>query len=169
MKSIIMDKAAMGRSILRISNEVVEKNKGTDKLVIIGIIRRGEDLAKRIAKEIEKLEGSVPVYSINIRNFRDDIINRDKNIKINIPIENKNIVLVDDVFFTGRTVRAALNALSSSGRPKRIQLATLIDRGHRELPIRPDFVGKNLPTSLEEKVVVLLEETDGIDQVYIEK
>ncbi|MDO5041140.1 MAG: bifunctional pyr operon transcriptional regulator/uracil phosphoribosyltransferase PyrR [Peptoniphilus sp.] len=169
MKSIIMDEPAINRSILRISYEIVERNKGIKDLVLVGIIRRGEDIAGRIANKISELEGNVPVYSIDITNFRDDIGYRSANIDVEIPVDNKNVILVDDVFFTGRTIRAAMDALTFSARPKTIQLATLIDRGHREFPIRPDYVGKNVPTSRDEDVIVNLIELDGIDQVYILK
>ncbi|CDZ74960.1 pyrimidine operon regulatory protein/uracil phosphoribosyltransferase PyrR [Peptoniphilus sp. ING2-D1G] len=169
MKNIIMDELAINRSILRISYEIVEKNKGIKDLILVGIIRRGEDIARRISSKISELEGNIPVYSIDITNFRDDIEYRNTNIRIDIPVNNKNVILVDDVFFTGRTTRAAMDALTSSARPKTIQLATLIDRGHRELPIRPDYVGKNVPTSKDENVIVNLKEIDGIDQVYILK
>lgn len=171
MKNIIMDEMAIKRAISRISNEIIEKNKGTEDLILIGIIRRGEDIAKRISKKIFEIENrKIDVYPIDVTNFRDDI---KASAKINnnffIPVNGKKIILVDDVLFTGRTVRAAIDAILSKGRPKKIELVSFIDRGHRELPIRPDFIGKNLPTSMSEKVVVNIIEVDHIDQVYIEK
>lgn len=170
MKNIIMDEIAIKRAISRISNEIIEKNKGIDNIILIGIIRRGENLASRIARKIEEIEGiKIDVIPIDITNFRDDIDFKDNVEKLNIPLDNKIVILVDDVLFTGRTVRAAIDAILYSGRPKRIELVTLIDRGHRELPIRPDFVGKNVPTSISEKVVLNLSEIDEKDQVYIEK
>lgn len=171
MKSLIMDSMAMNRSIQRIAYEIIEKNKGTENLILVGVVRRGENIAQRLAEKISQLEKTVDVYSIDITNFRDD--NKEKNLaenyKINIPIDDKKIIIVDDVFHTGRTIRAALDAICTSGRPKNVQLATLIDRGHREFPIRPDYVGKNLPTSLDENVIVHIKEIDGEDEVYIEK
>ncbi|EFI42307.1 bifunctional pyr operon transcriptional regulator/uracil phosphoribosyltransferase PyrR [Peptoniphilus sp. oral taxon 386] len=171
MKNIIMDEMAIKRAISRISNEIIEKNKGTEDLILIGVIRRGEDIAKRISKKIFEIENrKIDVYPIDVTNFRDDI---EASAKINnnffIPVNGKKIILVDDVLFTGRTVRAAIDAILSKGRPKKIELVSFIDRGHRELPIRPDFIGKNLPTSMSEKVVVNIIEVDHIDQVYIEK
>ncbi|WP_036728734.1 bifunctional pyr operon transcriptional regulator/uracil phosphoribosyltransferase PyrR [Peptoniphilus mikwangii] len=171
MKNIIMDEMAIKRAISRISNEIIEKNKGTEDLILIGVIRRGEDIAKRISKKIFEIENrKIDVYPIDVTNFRDDI---KASAKINnnffIPVNGKKIILVDDVLFTGRTVRAAIDAILSKGRPKKIELVSFIDRGHRELPIRPDFIGKNLPTSMSEKVVVNIIEVDHIDQVYIEK
>ena len=170
MKNIIMDEIAIKRAISRISNEIIEKNKGIDNIILIGIIRRGENIANRIAKKIYEIENrKVKVYSIDITNFRDDLKIASRINKINIDVGNKIVILIDDVLFTGRTVRAALDSILNMGRPKKIEYVVLVDRGHRELPIRADFVGKNLPTSLNEKVVVNIKETDGIDQVYIEK
>ena len=170
MKNIIMDEIAIKRAISRISNEIIERNKGIDNIILIGIIRRGENIANRIAKKIYEIENrKVKVYSIDITNFRDDLKIASRINKINIDVGNKIVILIDDVLFTGRTVRAALDSILNMGRPKKIEYVVLVDRGHRELPIRADFVGKNLPTSLNEKVVVNIKETDGIDQVYIEK
>ena len=170
MKNIIMDEIAIKRAISRISNEIIERNKGIDNIILIGIIRRGENIANRIAKKIYEIENrEVKVYSIDITNFRDDLKIASRINKINIDVGNKIVILIDDVLFTGRTVRAALDSILNMGRPKKIEYVVLVDRGHRELPIRADFVGKNLPTSLNEKVVVNIKETDGIDQVYIEK
>lgn len=168
MKNIIMDEIAIKRAISRISNEIIEKNKGSKNLVILGIVSRGEDIAKRISLKISEIEGSnVLVYPIDPNNFRDDK-ETSREIDLNIDINGKTIILVDDVLYTGRTVRAAIDAILSIGRPQAIRLVALVDRGHRELPIRPDFIGKNLPTSRREKVVVQINEVDGEDSVYIE-
>ena len=169
---MIMDQKSMERGITRISHEILEKNKGATDIVIIGIHRRGIPLAKKIAKKIFEIENiQVSVGGIDITNYRDDI--KEKNIKniendiSKLDISEKKVVLVDDVLYTGRTVRAAMDALIDMGRPKAIQLAVLIDRGHRELPIRADYVGKNLPTSKEEIVKVYLEEMDEKTGVFI--
>jgi len=172
-KAEIMDENAMARALTRISHEIIEKNKGVEELVLIGIQRRGVPLAKRIARKISEVEGSeVPVGILDITLYRDDlsllaehpIIN---GTEINFSITDKKIVLVDDVIYTGRTVRAAIDALMDIGRPKMIQLAVLIDRGHRELPIRPDYVGKNVPTSKNEIINVKVTEIDGQNAVTI--
>ena len=166
-KAMIMDQKSMERGITRISHEILEKNKGATDIVIIGIHRRGIPLAKKIAQKIFEIENiQVSVGGIDITNYRDDI--KEKNIKnIENDISKLDIVLVDDVLYTGRTVRAAMDALIDMGRPKAIQLAVLIDRGHRELPIRADYVGKNLPTSKDEIVKVYLEEMDEKTGVFI--
>lgn len=168
-----MDEKAIERALVRISHEIVEKNKGTEDLVLVGIKRRGVPLAERIRKNILQFEGiDVPVTSVDITFYRDDL-EKDyenpliKNAEIGIPIKGKKIILVDDVLYTGRTVRAALDAVTSNGRPQSIQLAVLIDRGHRELPIRADYVGKNVPTSKEELIKVMLMEIDGRNAVDI--
>ena len=156
-------------------NSILEKNKGTEDVVIVGVIRRGSDIADRIALEIEKIDGvKVPVGSIDISFLRDDICHSENSPVVNdtnIPfdISGKNVILTDDVIYTGRTVRAAIDALFRLGRPKTVQLAVLIDRGLRELPIKPDYVGKNIPTSHSEFVEVKLEETDGEDAVSIKE
>jgi len=169
---MIMDQKSMERGITRISHEILEKNKGATDIVIIGIHRRGIPLAKKIAQKIFEIENiQVSVGGIDITNYRDDI--KEKNIKniendiSKLDISEKKVVLVDDVLYTGRTVRAAMDALIDMGRPKAIQLAVLIDRGHRELPIRADYVGKNLPTSKDEIVKVYLEEMDEKTGVFI--
>lgn len=168
MKNIIMDEIAIKRAISRISNEIIEKNKGTQDIILLGIVSRGEDIANRIAEKIFSIEGTkLDVYPIDTTNFRDDN-NSSREINLAVDINDKIIILVDDVLFTGRTVRAALDAILSIGRPRAVKLVVLIDRGHRELPIRPDFVGKNLPTSKKEKVIVEVQEVDGRDLVYIE-
>lgn len=172
-KAIIMDRTAIHRAINRIAHEIIEKNKGTEDLLLIGIQRRGVPLALRIAKKIKDFEGVLlPVGILDITFYRDDLSLLDEHPVVNstdisFSINNKKIVLVDDVLYTGRTVRAAMNAIIELGRPRIIQLAILIDRGHRELPIRADFIGKNVPTSKMEIVNVNLEEVDGIDVVTI--
>ncbi|NLM35406.1 MAG: bifunctional pyr operon transcriptional regulator/uracil phosphoribosyltransferase PyrR [Clostridiales bacterium] len=173
LKSVLMDDKAIRRSLIRVSHEIIEKNKGVEDIVLIGIKRRGYPLAQRIAKCIADIEGvDIPVGSVDISLYRDDLqtINdaprlNDKNL--GVEVKGKKVVLVDDVLFTGRTARAALEAVIDAGRPKMIQLAVLIDRGHRELPIRADFVGKNIPTSRNELISVSLTEIDKEDSVKI--
>lgn len=172
----VVDGAAMKRALTRITYEIIEQNKGLEDLVLVGIKTRGIYLAERIAKKMKELEEiSVPVGELDISLYRDDVHtseNRDPEIKgSNIPvsIEGKQVILIDDVLFTGRTIRAALDALMDIARPMKISLAVLVDRGHRELPIRADFVGKNIPTSLEEQVKVAVQEIDGEDHVLIQK
>lgn len=166
-KSDVLDRAAVGRSLARITHEIIEKNKGCENIVLIGIKRRGYPLAKALAENIEKFEGiEVPVGSIDITLYRDDLtetveIPKASSSEIPFEIAGRHVILVDDVIYTGRTVRAAIEAVFSYGRPKSIQLAVLIDRGHRELPIRPDFVGKNIPTSNTEIISVKVDEVDG--------
>ncbi len=170
-KAVIMDEKAMQRAVARISYEIIERNKGVKNLCIVGVMRRGVNLAQRIAEKIEEVEGSkVPLGILDITPHRDDReTTPDYRDRTNIPFEvaSKKIVLVDDVVYTGRSVRAAIDALMEKGRPQSIQFAVLVDRGHRELPIRADFIGKNVPTSSEEKVVVRVKEIDGEDQVAI--
>ncbi|MDF2567586.1 MAG: uracil phosphoribosyltransferase [Oscillospiraceae bacterium] len=170
-KAMILDEKAMQRAIARISYEIIERNKGTHDLCIVGILSRGAELAKRIAAKIQEVEGvQIPTGFIDITEWRDDIqANPDYQDKteLDFQISNKKIVLVDDVMYTGRTVRAAIDSLMEKGRPQNIQLAVLIDRGHRELPIRADFIGKNLPTSRDEQVRVYVSERDGMDKVAI--
>ncbi|WP_434297627.1 bifunctional pyr operon transcriptional regulator/uracil phosphoribosyltransferase PyrR [Clostridium sporogenes] len=173
LKAIIMDEVKIKRSITRISHEIIEKNKGGQDVVLVGIKRRGVPIAKRIAENIKNFEGiDIPVGTLDISLYRDDLseLSQDpivKNNKLDIDIKDKNIILVDDVIYTGRTVRAAIQAIFDNGRPGKIQLAVLIDRGHREIPIRPDYVGKNIPTSLSEAILVELNEIDGNDSVKI--
>lgn len=173
----VLDARDIGRALTRISHEILERNKGAGDLVLLGIPRRGVPLAHRIASRISSVEDlDVPVGSLDITMYRDDL--RMKPARALLPteippggIDGKVVVLVDDVLFSGRTIRAALDALSDVGRPRAVQLAVLVDRGHRELPIRADFVGKNLPTSLAERVSVRLAEVDddaGVDAVSIE-
>jgi len=173
VKAQIMDSIGMERALKRVSHEIIEKNKGTENIVFVGIKTRGVPLAKRISDIIYEFEGvRVPVGTIDITLYRDDLTEKFEQPsigehKFDFDIKNKTIILVDDVIYTGRTVRAALDAIIDIGRPKLIQLAVLVDRGHRELPIRPDYVGKNVPTSLSEVVHVQLKETDGEDRVVI--
>ena len=173
IKSEIMDEAAMRRSLTRITHEIIERNRGTADLCIVGIRRRGAVLADMLAANIEKFEEvKVPVAYIDITMYRDDLAEIPTGIRksgdsISFDITGKRVVLVDDVIYTGRTARAAIEAVFSHGRPSSIQLAVLIDRGHRELPIRPDFVGKNIPTSKEEVVSVRVDEFDGSTGVCI--
>jgi pyrimidine operon attenuation protein/uracil phosphoribosyltransferase len=173
-KKIVMDTEGIDRSLTRIAYEILEKNKGVEDLCIIGIRTGGVYLANRLKKKISRIEGvDVPIGILDITLYRDDLrmSNRKPRIeKTDIPfsLDDKKVVLVDDVLFTGRTIRAAMDALIDFGRPRLIQLAVLIDRGHRELPIRADFVGKNLPSSLWESVVVKLMEKNGTDEVIIQ-
>lgn len=173
LKSQLLDDKALNRSLIRVAHEVVEKNKGVENVVLVGIKRRGIPIAKRISKLIEDFEGvSVPVATVDIALYRDDLtklndipIVKDKELEISV--QNKIVVLVDDVLFTGRTARAAMDAVMAAGRPKMVQLLVIVDRGHRELPIRADFVGKNIPTSQNEVIKVEVQEIDGIDDVKI--
>ncbi|MFV3011621.1 bifunctional pyr operon transcriptional regulator/uracil phosphoribosyltransferase PyrR [Clostridium botulinum] len=173
LKAIIMDEVKIKRSITRISHEIIEKNKGGQDIVLVGIKRRGVPIAKRIAENIKNFEGiDIPVGTLDISLYRDDLseLSQDpivKNNKLDVDIKDKKIILVDDVIYTGRTVRAAIQAIFDNGRPGKIQLAVLVDRGHRELPIRPDYVGKNIPTSLSEAILVELNEIDSNDSVKI--
>ncbi|MCG0274683.1 MAG: bifunctional pyr operon transcriptional regulator/uracil phosphoribosyltransferase PyrR [Thermosediminibacteraceae bacterium] len=174
-KARIMDDKAIDRALTRISHEIIERNKGVDDLVLVGIKTRGVPLAGRLASKICKIEGTeIPVGILDITLYRDDLSTLSEKPIVNkteIPFEitGKKVVLVDDVIYTGRTARAALDALSDLGRARLIQLAVLIDRGHRELPIRPDYVGKNVPTSRDEVIKVKLEEVDGENCVVILK
>jgi pyrimidine operon attenuation protein/uracil phosphoribosyltransferase len=165
----IMDENSIKRSLVRMTHEILEKNKGVDDLVLVGIKTRGEALAKRIAVNIRNFEGvDVPCVGFDTRYWRDDI-DRSTLTKpeFSLPIDAKTVVIIDDVLYKGRTVRAAMDGLMSFGRPKAIQLAVLIDRGHRELPIRADIVGKNIPTAANEVVKVTLLEYDAIEKVII--
>lgn len=173
MDKQILDSQSVERSIVRIAHEILEKNKGTENLALVGIHTRGVVLARRLQEAIEKItQFRVPIGTLDINLYRDDltlvseqpIIHR---TEIDFNLENQIVILIDDVLYTGRTIRAALDALLDFGRPKRIELAVLIDRGHRELPIRADFVGKNIPTSETENVHVKLLEVDGVDEVIV--
>jgi pyrimidine operon attenuation protein/uracil phosphoribosyltransferase len=171
-KALILDKAGIDRALTRIAHEILEKNKGAKDLILVGIQRGGVHLAKRLAARIKEIEGvEPPVGSLDITMYRDDLATRKSQpvpqaTEIVFDIQDKMMVLVDDVLFTGRTIRAALNSVMDYGRPRRIQLAVLVDRGHRELPIRADYVGKNLPTSAKEKVEVMLAE-DGVEEKVV--
>jgi pyrimidine operon attenuation protein/uracil phosphoribosyltransferase len=172
----VMDPVAIQRALVRIAHEILERNKGTDELALVGIRSRGVHLAERIRKALREIEGAaveVPFGVVDITLYRDDLDRGVQNpivkgTDIPFPVEGRRILLIDDVLFTGRTIRAAMDALVDFGRPQSIQLAVLVDRGHRELPIRADYVGKNLPTSLREQVQVRLAEADGVDEVVIE-
>lgn len=165
-KATLMDETALQRAVRRISHEIVERNKGTEGIVFIGIKTRGLPLAKMIRDNITVLEGvELPIEELDIAHFRDDLerspTSRPEQSPLKTDITGKTVILVDDVLYKGRTVRAAIEAVFSAGRPAAIQLAVLIDRGHRELPIRADYIGKNIPTSHSEKVSVFLDELDG--------
>jgi pyrimidine operon attenuation protein / uracil phosphoribosyltransferase len=174
-KTVVLDHPAIRRALTRIAHEIIERNKGIDNCILVGIKTRGIYLAKRLANRIEEIEGTkIPVGEIDITLYRDDLTvkteNEEPEVKgsdLPVDITAKKVILIDDVLFTGRTVRAALDALMDIGRPSTIQMAVLVDRGHRELPIRADFVGKNIPTSSSEKIVVELSEVDDEDQVTI--
>jgi pyrimidine operon attenuation protein/uracil phosphoribosyltransferase len=173
-EKVVLDAEDIRRTLVRISHEVVERNSG-DPVAIVGIHRRGAILAARVHELLCELTGDdVPLGDVDISFYRDDLATRSPDRQpvvhashIDFPVERSTIVLVDDVLYTGRTVRAAIDAVFDYGRPERVQLAVLTDRGHRELPIRPDYVGKNLPTARSERVNVRLEELDGIDEVTI--
>jgi pyrimidine operon attenuation protein/uracil phosphoribosyltransferase len=173
IKAKIMDEKAMGRAITRVSHEILEKNKGVDNLALVGIRTRGVPLAGRIANKILDIEGvELPQGVLDITLYRDDLSTIAKlpivnGTQIDFDINEKKIILIDDVLYTGRTVRAALDAIVDIGRPSAIQLMVLVDRGHRELPIRADYVGKNVPTSTKEIIKVNLSEVDGEDSVLI--
>ncbi|MDO4690066.1 MAG: bifunctional pyr operon transcriptional regulator/uracil phosphoribosyltransferase PyrR [Fusobacterium sp.] len=168
---ILLDEIGMKKSMTRICYEIIEKNKDIDKLVLLGIKSRGDILAERIKNRIEELEKiSIPLETIDITYYRDDINKKNLDIKehkFETDLTDKVVIIVDDVLYTGRTIRAALDAILNTARPAKIQLACLIDRGHRELPIRADFIGKNIPTSRDEKIEVHLQEFDGEECVFI--
>jgi pyrimidine operon attenuation protein/uracil phosphoribosyltransferase len=174
-KATVLDDAAIRRALTRISHEIIEKNKGIEDLVLVGIKTRGVPIAQRLKTKIQEIEGKdLPDGELDITLYRDDLTPKKeqaepeiKETNIQADIDGKKVILVDDVLYTGRTVRAAMDALIDHGRPAQIQLAVLVDRGHRELPIRADFVGKNVPTSLDEVVTVTLSETDQEDEVKI--
>ncbi|SHH37732.1 bifunctional pyr operon transcriptional regulator/uracil phosphoribosyltransferase PyrR [Clostridium grantii] len=172
-KALLLDEKAVNRTLTRISHEIIEKNKGVEDIVLIGIKRRGVPLAKRIAELIENFEGQkVVVGSVDITLYRDDLTEVDEqpilnNEILSLDVKDKKVILIDDVLYTGRTVRAALEAIIDKGRPATIQLAVLVDRGHRELPIRADYVGKNVPTSRKEMVSVKVNEIDEEDSVEL--
>ena len=174
---VVMDADRIGRSLARIAHEILERNKGVDDLALIGVRSRGVPLAKRLARQIKQITGDeVPTGSLDITLYRDDLMKNAvgpqpvvRRTEIPFSIDGRKILLVDDVLYTGRTTRAALDALIDFGRPKAIQLIVLVDRGHRELPIKADYVGKNLPTALGESVQVRLQEIDDRDEVVLEQ
>lgn len=177
MANNILDEQAIRRALTRIAHEIIERNKGIDHCVLVGIKTRGIYIANRLAERIAEIEGSkISVGEIDITLYRDDLSVKTedkepllKGTDVPVDVNEKKVILVDDVLFTGRTVRAALDAIIDLGRPSQIQLAVLIDRGHRELPIRPDYVGKNVPTSKNEVIVAKLKEVDQLDEVTIEQ
>jgi pyrimidine operon attenuation protein / uracil phosphoribosyltransferase len=172
-EKVVLDEDDMRRTLVRIAHEVVEKNADAETLAIVGIHRRGAILARRLKGLVDDLlDGDVPFGDVDISFYRDDIASRpDQPVvhasHVEFPLEGRTVVIVDDVLYTGRTVRAAIEALFDFGRPSRVQLAVLADRGHRELPLRPDYVGKNLPTARSERVNVRVDELDGVDEVTI--
>lgn len=173
IKSILLEKEEMKRAITRMAHEIIENNHGVTDLALVGIHRRGVPLARRLASRIEEIEGKKPIVGeLDITLYRDDLsmlyeAPQVHKTVVDFNIRDKVVVLVDDVLYTGRTVRAAMDALTDLGRPRKIQLAVMIDRGQRELPIRADYIGKNVPTAQNELVEVLLEETDGQDKVVL--
>jgi len=173
LKAQIIDEAGFERTITRLAHEILEKNKGAASIVIVGIRTRGEFIARRIARKIEEVENvKLEIGSLDITLYRDDLLGKLeqpqlKGTDIIFDINDKNVILIDDVLYTGRTIRAALDELIDLGRPKTIQLAVLVDRGHRQLPIRADYVGKNVPTSSSESIRVHLKEVDGEDAVLL--
>lgn len=170
---VLMDESDIRRALTRIAHEIIERNRGASDLVLIGIRRRGVPLAHRLAAEIARIEGQpVSVGELDTTNHRDDRPTDEHGLgttRVDVPIDGKRIILVDEVLYTGRTVRAALDTLIHLGRPARIQLAVLVDRGHRELPIRADYVGKNLPTSRSQRVLVYFRDVDGREAVCLEE
>jgi pyrimidine operon attenuation protein/uracil phosphoribosyltransferase len=175
-EKVVLDREDLRRTLVRIAHEIVEKNPGSDSLALVGIHTRGAVLARRLHALVGELTGSeVPLGDIDISFYRDDVETREPGAQpvvhashLDFDLDGRTVVLVDDVLYTGRTVRAAIEALFDYGRPKRVQLAVVADRGHRELPIRPDYVGKNLPTSHAERVYVRVEEQDAVDEVTID-
>lgn len=172
-KAQILDGPGISRALTRIAHEILERNKGTGGVVLVGLRSRGIELARRLSRKIKEIEGiEIPVGALDATLYRDDLGKVGvqpvvRKTEIPFSVDGKSVVLVDDVLYTGRTIRAAMDSLMDLGRPRLIQLAVLVDRGHRELPIRADFVGKNVPTARQEQVQVLLEEEDGVDRVVI--
>jgi len=174
---VVMDADRMGRSLARIAHEILERNRGVEELALVGIRTRGVPIARRLARAVKEISGhDIPTGALDITLYRDDLMRHAvgpqpliRRTEIPFSIDDRRILLVDDVLYTGRTIRAALDALIDFGRPKSIQLVVLVDRGHRELPIKADYVGKNLPTSLSESVQVRLTEIDSRDEVEIQK
>ena len=172
-KKVIMNQEDIRRTLARIAHEMIERNKAIEQLILVGVHTRGVPLANRLAANIEEFAGQkIPVGTLDISLYRDDLSSLElqptvKNTDIPVSVDGKTIVLTDDVLYTGRSIRAAMDALTDLGRPQLIQLAVLVDRGHRELPIRADYVGKNMPSSRHEEIKVSLKETDGVDEVAI--
>ncbi len=173
IKSKIADKEGLDRILVRIAHEILEKNKGSKNLVLIGMRTRGEFLARRLREKLISIEGvDLPIGVLDVTLYRDDFRTRIKQPQVSVSditfdVNEKDVILVDDVLYTGRTVRSALNAIMDLGRPSSIQLCILVDRGHRELPIRADYVGKNIPTSQNEEIKLKVEEVDGEDAIYL--
>lgn len=167
MKKTVLNQQEIARALTRISYEILERHKGVDNMVLVGIKTRGVYLAQRIQSAFEKMEGHVDVVELDIKGYRDDYKGHTPVLMDGVDLTGKQVVLVDDVLFTGRSIRAALDAIMDYGRPEKVSLAILVDRGHRELPIRPDYIGKNIPTSQNEIVKVLVSEIDGVDKVII--
>lgn len=173
-KKEVVDAVTMKRALTRISYEIIERNKGIQDIVLVGIKTRGIYIAQRLAERLKQLEDiDVPVGELDITLYRDDVKDMEKpelhSSDVPVSIEGKEVILVDDVLYTGRTIRAAMDAVMDLGRPRKISLAVLVDRGHRELPIRADYVGKNIPTSKTEEIIVEMEERDGADRIMISK
>jgi len=174
---IVMDADRIGRTLTRIAHEIVERNKGVEDLALVGVRTRGVHIARRLARSLREITGEeIPTAALDITLYRDDLMRQAvgpqplvRRTEIPFSIDNRKILLVDDVLYTGRTTRAALDALIDFGRPKAIQLIVLVDRGHRELPIKADYVGKNLPTATDESVQVRLQESDGTDEVVVQQ
>ncbi len=172
--TVILDRVGIARALTRIAHEVLERNKGTADLVLVGIRKGGDHLARQLQQRIAEIEGeSVPLGAMDITLYRDDLGARGSlpmgKTDLNFPLDDRQVVLVDDVLYTGRTIRAAMDALMDLGRPRNVQLAVLIDRGHRELPIRPDYIGRNVPTSREERIEVEFDATDTAVEVRVIK
>lgn len=173
-KKEVVDAVTMKRALTRISYEIIERNKGIQDIVLVGIKTRGIYIAQRLAERLKQLEDiDVPVGELDITVYRDDVKDMEEpelhSSDVPVSIEGKEVILVDDVLYTGRTIRAAMDAVMDLGRPRKISLAVLVDRGHRELPIRADYVGKNIPTSKTEEIIVEMEERDGADRIMISK
>ena len=173
-KKEVVDAVTMKRALTRISYEIIERNKGIQDIVLVGIKTRGRYIAQRLAERLKQLEDiDVPVGELDITLYRDDVKDMEEpelhSSDVPVSIEGKEVILVDDVLYTGRTIRAAMDAVMDLGRPRKISLAVLVDRGHRELPIRADYVGKNIPTSKTEEIIVEMEERDGADRIMISK
>lgn len=174
-KAVVLDQQAIRRALTRIAHEIIERNKGVENCVLIGIKTRGIYVAQRLAERIFQIEGQrVPVGELDITLYRDDLTVKTKNddpevkgSEVPVDLNGKTVILIDDVLYTGRTVRAAMDAIMDIGRPSHIQMAVLVDRGHRELPIRADYIGKNIPSSKTERIVVTLEEVDEMDRISI--